>query len=178
MLLPTELDSLLQAQPLRDMAQYWFEQRSGHFVTRRSAIDISHFRQHLPRIFLYDYDPPSRGIHLRLAGEMIRNYLPNAVPGAPLKDLMPAGFLPAIEARYRRVCEEPAFMHVAGRVFKHLDGSGVGERLIVPLADDHGQVRQLMGMTLYRLGDTMPDGTAVPIGEHVTTMVPVPQIAE
>src|SRR3546814_9211418 len=86
--------------------------------------------------------------------------LPNSVAGTPLDRIMPARSLPEVLARYRRVCEQPAIGMAAGRVFLSLGGSGVGERLLLPLADATGQVFQMLGATLYQIGERSEEHTS------------------
>lgn len=171
MSLPAALDSLLRSAPLRAVAEHWFANRGDALITPRASFDIFRFRALLPNTFLYDYEPEARTLKLRLAGEEIRTLLRNAQPGASLYDMMPKDLAANMEQKYRRVCEEPAFMHVIGRVFQGLGGTGVGERLIMPLGDDGGAARQLLGATLYRIGDTLEDGTPIPQGQQITTFV-------
>lgn len=157
-----ELDRLLaelRSPLLKQLAAYWLQRRDGARVTRRSAIDPRDFPSLLQHIFLYDYDPATRRLTLRLAGEEIRRMLPRSNPGARLDEIIPPAYFPTVEARYRRVCEEPAIMHAVGRVFLNLGGTGSGERILLPLAGDDGVVRQMLGATLYQLGDRYLGGT-------------------
>src|SRR3546814_20937645 len=99
---------------LRAFVAYWYAQRGANLVTRRADFEIFRFAPLLPHIFLYDYDSRTRDLTLRLAGEEIRRMLPNSVAGTPLDRIMPARALPAVLARYRRVCEQPAIGLPAG----------------------------------------------------------------
>jgi len=172
----SELDRFLQkihAPLLRDFVAQWYSRRDGRTVTRRQDFDIFQFRALLPYLFLYDYDAATRGLTLRLAGEEIRRLLPNARPGTPLDRIMPAGYVAPVLERYRRVCEEPAIILTTGRVFLNLDGTGVGERILLPLADADGRIYQMLGATLYQLGDHLHDGSLF-AGEDVeTTALPL-----
>jgi hypothetical protein len=144
----------IRASLLRDFVRYWLECRAeGAVVTRRADFDIFHLRALIPHLFLYDYNPSDQGFTLRVAGEEIRRLLPNSVAGMPLDRIMPPAFFTEVHNRYRQVCERPAILHAIGRVFLNLGGSGVGERIALPLADEQGKVYQLLGATLYELGD-------------------------
>lgn len=152
----TGIESILQvlhAPLLRSFAAHWFDRRGGRLVTLRRDFDIFSFPALLPHVFLYDYDPAARDLTLRLAGEEIRRILPNSRPGTPLARIMPPDYLVPVQDRYRRVCEEPAIMVASGRVFLRLGGAGIGERLLMPLADDNGRVHQMIGATLYQIGE-------------------------
>jgi hypothetical protein len=158
---------------LKQLIAYWFDRRSEAAVTKRSAIDPLDFPALLPRIFLYDYDPVARRFVLRLAGEEIRNLLPNSTPGTPIEQIMPAAELDNVLARYGRVCEEPAIMHAAGRVFLKLGGSGVGERVVLPLAGEDGKVRQMIGATIYDIDRALPDAGILDHGEVAVSFLPL-----
>lgn len=149
----------IQAPLLKDFVGYWYDSRRADApVTRRDDFDIFHIPALVPHLFLYDYDPAQRSFLLRVAGEEIRRLLPNSRPGVALEQIMPPAALPAVQERYRRVCEEPAILHAIGRVFFNLGGSGVGERIVLPLAGADGKVHQLLGATIYTLGDQNEQG--------------------
>lgn len=128
-------------------------------VTRRSDFDILHLRGLLPHVYLYDFDTEHRVFTLRVAGEEIRRMLPNSRPSVPLDQIMPASVFETVQQRYRRVCEEPAIMHAIGRVFLNLGGTGVGERVIMPLANERGTVNQILGATLYQFGSHLDESS-------------------
>ncbi len=121
-------------------------------MTRREDFDLFHLPGLVPHLFLYDFDPAQRSFVLRVAGEEIRRLLPHSRPGAPLEKIMPPAALATVLDRYRRVCETPAILHAIGRVFVKLGGSGIGERIVMPLADANDRVHQLLGATIYGLG--------------------------
>ena len=66
-----------------------------------------------------------------------------------------------VAARYRAVVTMPAVAHGVGRIYGHTIGRvGFGERLYLPLADDVGRARMILGATIYRvaLGGPVPAG--------------------
>ncbi len=163
----------VRASLLRDFVRYWLDCRiEGAVVTRRADFDIFHLRALIPHLFLYDYNPSDHGFTLRVAGEEIRRLLPNCVAGMPLNRIMPPAFFPEVLRRYQRVCEEPAALHAIGRVFLNLGGAGIGERIVLPLADEQGKVYQLLGATLYELGDHK-DGSHFEREEFTLTFTPL-----
>lgn len=164
----------IQAQLLKDFVGYWLDsRRAGATVTRRDDFDIFHIPALVPRLFLYDFDPAPRSFLLRVAGEEIRRLLPNSLPGATLEKIMPPAALPVVQQRYRRVCEEPAIMHAIGRVFVNLGGTGIGERIVLPLAGADGKVHQLLGATIYALGDQTEQGRVFEREEVTLTFMPL-----
>lgn len=170
---PADLQ-LIRAPELRAFAEHWFAcRRAGERVTRRSDLDIFHLPALIPCLFLYDYDPATRGFTLRVAGEEIRRLLPHSLPGTPLEQIMPPALLPVVQERYRRVCEEPAILHGIGRVFVNLGGSGVGERIVLPLAGADGRVNQMIGATIYAFGDRLENGSTFAREEVAITFIPL-----
>lgn len=164
----------IQAPLLKDFVGYWYDSRRADApVTRRDDFDIFHIPALVPHLFLYDYDPAQRSFLLRVAGEEIRRLLPNSRPGVALEQIMPPAALPAVQERYRRVCEDPAILHAIGRVFFNLGGSGVGERIVLPLADADGKVHQLLGATIYSLGDQNEQGRIFEREEVTLTFAPL-----
>lgn len=164
----------IQAPLLADFVRYWLDcRRGGMAVTRRADFDIFHIPALIPNLFLYDFDAERRSFVLRVAGEEIRRLLPNSVPGAMLEHIMPPAVLPLVLERYRRVCEEPAIMHAIGRVFLNLGGTGVGERVALPLASPDGHVHQLLGATLYTIGNQLDDGRVFEREEVTLTYTPL-----
>lgn len=149
----------IQTPLLKDFVAYWHDSRRADVpVTRREDFDIFHIPALVPHLFLYDYDVAQRRFLLRVAGEEIRRLLPNSRPGVALEQIMPPAALAGVQERYRRVCEEPAILHAIGRVFFRLGGTGVGERIVLPLAGAEGRVHQLLGATIYTLGDQNDQG--------------------
>ncbi len=164
----------IQAQRLKDFVGYWLDCReAGAAVTRRDRFDIFHIPALVSRLFLYDFHAAQRSFVLRVAGEEIRRLLPNSVPGATLEKIMPPAVLAEVEDRYRRVCETPAIMHAIGRVFVKLGGTGIGERIVMPLADADGRVHQLLGATVYLLGDQNEQGRVFEREEVTLTFAPL-----
>lgn len=158
---------------LHSLVSCWLERRGTARVTRRVDIGPADFPALLPHVFLYDYDPDSSGLTLRLAGEEIRRILPNSLPGTPIERIIPSVSLDTVLARYRRVCTEPAMLHATGRIFLSLGGTGVGERVCLPLKGPDGKIRQMIGATIYNLGDHLHDGSTFTREEVTLTFTPL-----
>lgn len=142
---------------LRDFLELYLARRDGAHVARRSAFGPLDFPRLLPNIFFYDFNPEANEFRLRVAGEGIKQLLPEARAGMGLEEIFPKSALPLVQERYERICRQPAVMHNIGPVFQLAGGAGLGERVALPLADDHGQVRYMIGATVYGL-DATPNG--------------------
>lgn len=134
---------------LRDLLAYYLAQRAGARVPLRSRIAPMDFPKLLSNVFLYEYVAADDDFHMRLAGEEIRTMLQTTRPGAKLAEVFPPEIAAMVRERYRQVCRESCVMHNIGQVFERMGGSGQGERIVMPLADDQGAVRFLLGATVY-----------------------------
>jgi len=152
------------ATPLRDLVAFYLGKRAGARVPLRSSISPVDLRNLLSGVFLYEYDRANRDFQVRLAGNDIRDMVQTVRQGARLDEIFPPEAAAAVRERYAKVCDEVCVMHNIGHVFEKLGGTGQGERLALPLADDSGDVRFLIGATLYDLGSP---GKPLPGNEKV-----------
>ncbi len=72
-----------------------------------------------------------------------------------MEDLYPPKDYPRLYARARRVVDTPEFYRGTGMVFRHLDHSGNGERIMLPVSSDGVHSDGILGGTVYQffLGD-------------------------
>src|SRR5262249_15711654 len=135
---------------LRCLLRHWLEQRGEELAPRRSAIDPTAIGPILSSVWMCDYLPADRRFRMRLAGEDINQVYGRNITTSSFEDIItPALLLDAIR-RYRGVVEEPAIMQCAGHIYLASNRSEVGERLVLPLADNNGAIRHLIGATVYR----------------------------
>lgn len=133
---------------LRETAAYWLRIGGETFSARRCDIDpLDLTPMVLPRVWLVDYEAAAEEFRFRLAGEAINSAFGQPVRGACLGDLFPSRLGDPVRARFRRVIEEPCVCYCAGMVYVENERPGWGERLILPLADDKGRIRHLLGAT-------------------------------
>ncbi len=145
--------AIIDDQRLRRFVRYWLDKRGPHVATRRADLDPTEIPWILPFIWLYDYEPESRRLRCRLAGERIRETYPMNIVGMCLDEFLPASEWPEIRTHYFGVLEGPAIGHARGRVYRPaLSQGGYVERVIMPLSDETGsRVTMLVGATLYSL---------------------------
>ncbi len=136
-------------------------------------LDPTELKSLLARAFYYDYLPAEDDFRLRLAGEEIRAVLPNARRGALLGEVIPANVLEQVRDRYRRIVQEPAVFHGIGRVFFTIGNPGLGERLVVPLADETGTATQIFGATFYDFSENPWRGQNVSHEDVESTFIPL-----
>lgn len=100
-------------------------------------------------VWAYRYDRGSDSFTGRLAGEEIERLFGKTFRGRPMRELFPVLEFEEMFQRHKRVVSEPALFHGSGFVFRHLGREGIGERIIMPLADDGIQCDGILGTTKY-----------------------------
>ena len=150
---PLDLDAFahVKDERLRRLLRHWLERRGDGVAPKRSTIDPTAIGPILASVWMCDYLPDSRQFRMRLAGEDINRVYGRNVTQCLFEEIIAPAMLPDLMQRYRRVVEEPAVMHCAGNIYLASDRSEVGERLVLPLADDNGEVRHVIGASVYRM---------------------------
>jgi hypothetical protein len=147
----------IQASALIAIARYWGEARNGKRMPAWHDIDPVKIAPHLPIVWSWRYDRTTDTFTGRLAGDAINRAFGKSLRGVKLQDFFSAEGFPKVYQRHMRVIGEPAFSRDHGAVFHHVDGVGVGERIVMPLAEDGEHADGIFGATTYdlsQLGDT------------------------
>jgi hypothetical protein len=150
---PVQLDAFahVKDERLRRLLQHWMACRGEGLVPKRSAIDPTAIGPILAGVWMCDYLPADRGFRMRLAGEDINRLYGRNVTQCSFEEIIAPALLPDLLRRYRRVVEEPAVMHCGGHIYLASNRSEVGERLVLPLVDDSGAIRHVIGASVYRM---------------------------
>jgi hypothetical protein len=98
-----------------------------------------------------DYLPVGRSFRMRLAGEDINRLYGRNVTQCAFEEIIAPALLTDVLRRYRRVVEEPAVLLCSGHIYLASNRSEVGERLVLPLADDSGAILHVIGASVYRM---------------------------
>lgn len=126
------------------------------------------FPKLLSSVFLYEYDKAAGDFRMRLAGNTIAEMLQTVKAGALLSEVFPPNVHPTMLERYRRVCFQRSVMHNIGNVFHQMGGTGIGERIVMPLLDEHDEPNFFLGATMYPLPDDTPRPPHQPNSQIVT----------
>jgi hypothetical protein len=150
---PLDLDSFahVKDERLRRLLRHWLECRGSGLAPRRSAIDPTAIAPILSSIWLCDYEPADRRFRMRLAGEDINRLYGRNVTQCYFEEIIAPALFSDVMQRYRRVVEEPSIMHCGGHIYLASNRSEVGERLVLPLADDSGAIMHVIGASVYRM---------------------------
>lgn len=161
-----ELLSRISDAALRDVAIHWNEARGARRMPGWPDISPRALARHLPLIWSWKYDPATDVFVGRLAGEEIIQAFGENLRGKTAEEFFRNRGGEALISRHRRVVTEPAFYHGQGAVFSHARRIVMGERIILPLAEDGEHGDGIVGATIYRFthndegGDTSEDYAA------------------
>lgn len=158
---------------LAELLAYWRGRRRGRSIPAFADIDPIDIPSLLSYLWIHDYDPDADRFHCRLTGESVRSTYDFKVVGRDVEDIVGSAAYPVVSERYRAVLTIPAVAHGTGRIYGHTIGRvGVGERLYLPLADDEGRARMIIGATIYRVSADPPPRSEPDDGVRPDTMTP------
>jgi hypothetical protein len=143
---------------LRRLLGHWIEERGDGLAPSRMAIDPTAIGPILASIWMCDFLPAERRFRMRLAGEEINHLYGRNVTHCYFEDMIAPTMLADVVRRYRRVVEEPAILHCGGSIYLASDRSDKGERLVLPLLDDHGAVMHVIGASIMQLDPLVVEG--------------------
>jgi hypothetical protein len=150
---PLDLNAFahVRDERLRRLLRHWLERRGDGLAPRRSAIDPTAIGPILASVWMCDYLPADRRFRMRLAGEDINRLFGRNITQCMFEEIIAPPLLAEVIRRYRRVVDEPAIMHCDGHIYLASNRSEIGERLVLPLADDSGAIRHVIGASVYRM---------------------------
>jgi len=150
---PLDLDAFahVKDERLRRLLRHWLECRGERLAPPRAAIDPTAIGPILSSVWMCDYEPADRRFRMRLAGEDINRLYGRNVTQCYFEEIIEPALFSDVMQRYRRVVEEPSIMHCGGHIYLASNRSEIGERLVLPLADDSGAIRHVIGASVYRM---------------------------
>jgi hypothetical protein len=157
------LASAIQSPALKAVYAHWMTVRGDRLMPAWRDIDAAAIGKHLPLVWAWRYDFTRRTFIGRLAGEEILAVLGREIRGRPLEECFPEDAAQVVLERYRAVMNGPSIMRSTGHVHMKTGRHGVGERIVMPLADDGASGDGVLGVTEYRLniGDAKAVGAAI-----------------
>jgi len=115
-----------------------------------TGLRLSRIEKLMPIIWAYRYDRASDRFIGIQAGVNIEQIFGKTFTGTAMEELYPPRDYPRLFERAKRVTCGPAFYRGVGMVFNHLDHSGNGERIMMPLASDGVHGDGVLGATVYQ----------------------------
>jgi len=146
----------ISSPALKRVAAHWNAARAGRRIPGWSDIKPSSIAAQLPIVWSYKYDAERGEFIGRLAGDEITNVFGGTLHGRSLQQIFAADDLSWIIPMFRRVVTDPALYLGSGRVFRHLNRYGRGERIMLPLACDGVTADGIIGATEYDAGNMKP----------------------
>jgi hypothetical protein len=147
-----EFLSAIASPLLRELAEHWTEVRGSRRMPAWRDIRPAKIKAQLTIIWSWNYDRARDRFTGRLAGERIQSAFGRSIRGEPMEEVFAGHDYPTFLERYRRIVCEPALFRGHGEVYRHLDRSDIGERIILPLADDGICGDGVIGATDFRSG--------------------------
>jgi len=142
---------------LRAVAAHWDAARGDRMMPSWQQLRPSHIAAQLPIVWVYKYDRQRQEFVGRLAGDRITRNCGKNFRGIRLEELHSPELLPRMYALMSRVVQEPAFYSSSGKLFRQRERTGVGERIILPLAGDGIHGDGLIGASDYEYILANPD---------------------
>lgn len=142
---------------LQAVAAHWNAARGDRRMPSWQQLKPSRIAAQLPIIWAYKYDRHTQEFVGRLAGDRIARHYGKNFRGIKLEALHAPEVLPGIVANMRRVVEGPALYRCSGPLFRQGDRTGIGERIILPLAGDGVHGDGLIGASDYEYAIANPD---------------------
>jgi len=139
----------IASERLRNVALHWRGARGSRLMPAWSDIRPSRIGADLPLVWVYKYERADDSFIGRLAGDAIEQIIGKSFRGKPMSDLYAGHDYSGFFQRCKRVVCEPALMRSKGMVFQHVDRHGIGERIIMPLADNGTDGDGILGATIY-----------------------------
>jgi len=137
----------LESSALRNVAHHWAAARGEKRMPAWDDLKPSAIKEQLNIVWSWRFDPVSRQFIGRLAGARIESVLGMSIRGARMADVFGRYDYAKALARHTRVMTEPALFRGRGLIFRHLDRFDIGERIILPLADDGEHGDGILGVT-------------------------------
>ncbi len=159
---------------LRAVAEHWDRARGRKLMPAWSDLDPLALRDNLSIVWAWKYHRLTDHFTGRLAGEEINDAFGKSLRGADMAEFFEDFDYETIFARHRRVVTEPCCAHGRGQVFSHAHRIGLGERIIMPLADDGARGDGIFGATLYDPAPRQWTSDANPTAGEQVTFYPLP----
>jgi hypothetical protein len=139
----------IESQSLKRVARHWRELCGSRIMPGWNDLRLMEIEKLMPVIWAYRYDHATDKFVGLAAGVNIEQIFGKSFAGTPMEQLYPSKDYPRLFARAKRVTCTPEFYRGVGMVFNHLDHSGNGERIMLPLATDGVHGDAVLGATVY-----------------------------
>lgn len=154
--------TLIQDENLQKLVDYWLERREGQLLMPYTALDPIEIEFVLDDVWLCDVESMPRDFRYRLAGDHIRQAGEEKLAGRKLSEVTDRASIPRVIRYFSKAVDEPAIVHVIGKVYSESARPARGERIILPLSgkgDERDTPVRILGATIHTEvgeGDILP----------------------
>jgi hypothetical protein len=138
----------INSHKLKRVLEHWWEIRGNRLMPAWQDIRPAKFKEALPIVWSYRYDPVEDEFLGGLAGEEIRRLLGGPIKNARFRNVHKAD--PQFSPRIKRVLSGPALFFGRGLLFKQRRRLCYGERIILPFSGEDGQAAGIFGATDFK----------------------------
>lgn len=148
------------APEVRRLFDYWLAKRNGRLVPARGDIDPVDIPWALERLFLIAYDRARDSFTYRLAGEAIAGFYGRGnIAGVGPEAFLEPDVAAMVHRRWSRVVAgTPSVLFGRGTVYKPVRDEWIGQRILLPLAEDGRSADHILGFTRISERRPRPDG--------------------
>lgn len=139
------MDIAFKNENLHTLLDHWIEVRRDRAVPFRADIDPMAFPKVLPHAWIYRLRDDGE-FYCELAGEEVRTAYQRPIIGRPGREILAQDYS-WLRRRWLYLMRKPAFLFVSQT--RQGDAGKRFERLIFPVADGDGRVRQVLGAASY-----------------------------
>jgi hypothetical protein len=157
----------------RLLLSFWLGARERRPVPPAGAIDPVRFAFALPLVWLCSVEENPRDFRYELLGEHVRVAYDHHPRNRTLREITGPDVLDRVLGYFNRAVDEPAVVHVAGRIYAESTRPARGERILLPFADpEDGRVTRILGATVHSW-EIQDYGAASVPDRQVRTFTPV-----
>jgi hypothetical protein len=155
----------VESPSLRVLVAHWREVRGDRLMPAWNDVSPAAIKAQLPIIWAWKFDPVADEFTGRLAGERIEALFGKSIRGIKMTDVIFGRGQELTFARHKRVVASPLFFRGHGLVYRHMDRFDIGERVILPLADDGANGDGIIGATEFHSNFGAPPDALLRSGE-------------
>jgi len=155
-----------QSAHSRDLIRHWTEVRGSRLMPGWSSIRPASMKRTLPYVWSWKFDRQSDCFAGRFAGaEVLEIFGGKSFSGMKMAGMYPHEFYEFVHERFRRIVVTPELFRSHGMPFHRFDQYYLGERVIMPLAEDGLHGDGIIGVTDFHACDGVPPDEVVLTGE-------------
>lgn len=136
----------------------WLDARGDALVPRRKSFSPMTIPSLLRFVWIYEFDPEQQDFVCRLAGESVNEAWGGSIRGRTICEIVGKIDYPVLRGRWDIIVGQPAIQY--GAVEERLTSleTWQAERLLLPMASGDGTINVMLGISLYRLQRSAPEG--------------------